>query len=515
MVTGLLLGVDLGTSGARALLVDAKGGVAGRGTAEYPTFHPMPGQSEQDPDAWWEAIARAVREAVGEAGPAHAVDAMAVSGQMHGTVLLGPDRQPLGPAIIWADQRAHEDAARISAAVGEPRMLDMIGGPLAAGFQAATIGWLRRAHPETWEGVRRVLLPKDEVRLRLTGEVATDPSDASGTGLFDQRSRGWSRRILDAVGIDASFLAPVIPSAARAGVLSLGAAEALGLRPGIPVATGAGDTASALLGAGVTAPDSVLLAIGTGGQVAAPMTRMRVDPAGRTHALCTAIEPERGAAWYQLAATLSAGMSLRWLRDAVLAPGEGVDYDDMAGWAARVPPGAGGLLFLPYLVGERTPHMDPLARGAFLGLTAAHGRGHLVRAVLEGVTFALADAHRVLASAGAGEGSLVFAGGGARSPLWRQIVADVFGVRVAVHGGDVPSALGAALLAGEAAEWFDAAEASRSWAGAAETVEPDAERRATYEEIAELWRAAYRNNRAAFVRLAAIDAASATGAAGD
>lgn len=499
--------MDLGTSALKVLLVALDGRILGRASAGYRIDRPGPDRAEQYPEAWWHALEAGVRQALATAqaadpdasDPGSRIAAIGLSGQMHGTVLLGDDLRPLGPAIIWTDQRSARQVESLTAKVGRERLIEIVGGPLATGFQAPTVRWLRDEEPARWADVRMVLTPKDALCLHLTGELATDPSDGSGTGLLDQAARRWSDQILAAVGLEADRLPPLRDASALAGTLRPDAAAALGLPAGIPVATGAGDTPAGLLGAGVIAPDVLFLSLSTGGQLAVPAKASTVDLMGRTHTFCAALAPSAAASgWYRLAATLSAGGALHWLRDAVFALDTPDAYERMVAWAGDVPVGARGLIFLPYLIGERSPHMDPEARGVFLGLTARHGQPELVRAVLEGVTLACFDASRVLAEAGALPDRLVLAGGGARSPLWQRIVADVFGMPVRRLEIGEQAALGACILAGAAVDLLDPAAASRAWARLGRTAQPDAAANARYLELLELFRDAYATNRAAF-----------------
>lgn len=505
----LLLGIDLGTSSVKVLLTTTDGPAAGRGTAEYDILIPGPGRAEQEPEAWWGAVRAAVARALAGSDPRQ-IAAIGLSGQMHGTVLLDEGGLPLARAIIWPDQRSGRQVDVLTGMIGRERLLQIIGGPLATGFMAPTVRWIRDERPELWARVRYAVLPKDYLRLRLTGELASEPSDGSGTALLDERRRDWSDEVLAAVGLTRDHLPPLRESASLAGTLLPPAAADLGLPPGIPVVTGAADTPCGMLGAGVVAPDAFLMTLSTGGQLAVPAAEVRVDPLGRTHTFCSALAPGGASAgWYQMGAILSAGLALRWLRDSILAV-EGPDaYDRMTAWAAEAEPGAGGLVFLPYLVGERTPHMDPLARGVLLGLTSRHGRPEIVRAVLEGITLACLDAHRALGESGVRPSRMVLAGGGARSPLWQQMVADIFGLPVCRLETDEQAAVGAVLLAGAGIGAFDPAETARTWARYGPLVEPDAARHERYGEVGAIFRDAYRHLRDDFPRLHAIDDAAA------
>jgi len=501
--TSSLLGIDLGTSSIKALLATESGQVLGRGSAEYPIHRPRPDWAEQHPDDWWRAAVTAVRQALASVqGIQPSVSALGLSGQMHGTILLDGAGRPLAPAIIWPDQRSQRQVQEITRLIGAGRLIELTGSPVATGFQAATVRWVQQERPELWERTRLVMLPKDYLRYLLTGEICTDPSDGSGALLLDVRRRDWSTPVLAALGIDVAQLPPVRPSNAVAGRLKRESAEALGLPAGIPVVIGAADTACGALGAGIVSAQTLLLTISTGGQVLLPASEVRVDRAGRIHTFCGALAPgPNQAGWYQMAATLSAGMALRWLRDQVFGLTGEAAYAQMTSWAKATHPGAGGLLFLPYLVGERTPHMDPRARGLLLGLTASHGRAELVRAVLEGVALACYDAYGVLAELGASPQRIIMAGGGARSQLWRQIVADVFDLPVQRLQAGEQSALGAVLLAGGGVGLFDPGLAAQAWAVYGPPLEPDGRRHTLYQDLLPLFRSAYRKHREDFRQL--------------
>jgi len=489
-----LLSIDLGTSSVKALLSTSEGSVMASAFAEYPLTQPHPDFAEQSPEAWWRAIGGAVREVIARA-PHATIAAIGLSGQMHGTVLLDDTGQPLTPAIIWPDRRSAAQVQEITALVGAARLYAITGSPLATGFQAATVRWFQQYAPELWQQVKMILLPKDYVRFRLTGVFATDPSDAAGALLLDETRRDWSDELLDLLAIHRDQLPPVRPSATISGYLHEEAARALGLPAGIPVATGAADTACSVLGAGVVENDQLLLTIGTGGQLVQPCETVRVDASGRIHTFCSALEPGAGrAGWYQMGAMLSAGMALRWLRQQLFEEPALIAYDTMMTLAAEQPPGADGLLFLPYLVGERTPYMDPTARGAFYGLTLNHTRGSLIRAVVEGVTLAAANAYGVLRELGAAPQQIVLAGGGARGCFWQQVVADVFGLPVQPLRTVEQSALGACILAGAAVGTQDAAEAARAWVHYGSLVSPDRDHHAFYQERLAAFQALYQRN---------------------
>jgi len=498
-----ILGIDLGTSSVKVLLATEEGQVLGGGSAEYPIQRPRPGWAEQRPGDWWRATVAAVRQALGSVRDTPvSISAIGLSGQMHGTVLLGKAGRLLAPAVIWPDQRSGRQVQEITDLIGAGRLIELTGSPVATGFQAATVRWMQQERPDLWRQVGSILLPKDYLRYRLTGELGTDPSDGSGTLLLDVRGRDWSPEVLEALEIDVAQLPPVRPSAAVAGQLGHQAAEALGLPAGVPVVTGAADTACGAVGVGIVNAQTLLLTISTGGQIVLPASAVQVDRAGRAHTFCSALAPgPNQAGWYQMAAILSAGMALRWLRDQVFCVSGESAYAQMTAWAETTEPGADGLLFLPYLVGERTPHMDPQARALFLGLTASHGRAELVRAVMEGVALACYDAYQVLAGLGARPERIVMAGGGARSQLWQRIVADVFGLPVQWLSVGEQSALGAILLAGGGIGLFDPGSTAQTWATYGPPVEPDAQRHALYQSLLILFRSAYQKHREDFCQL--------------
>ena len=386
-----VLGIDLGTSSVKALVVNRDDGrTVGDASAAYAIDRPEPGAAEQSPETWWRATVEAVRQALLQAGHPP-IDAIGISGQMHGTVALDESLRPLGAAVIWADQRSAEDAASIEGVLGAS-LLERAGSRAAVGFQAATLRCLARTQPDRFEAIRMVLPPKDFLRLTMTGEIATDPSDAAGTLLFDLHTRAWSAELAAAAGIDLACLPPIVPSGAISGHLTPDAAHALGLLPCIPVAGGAADAPAAALGVGVIAPDSLLVTFSSGAQVYTPLASPVIDRTGRTHTFASPLDPATMAGWYGMGATLNAGNAVHWFQSLFSE----TDAARVAEMAESVPPGANGLLFLPYLAGERTPYFDADARGAFIGFNPTHGRPELARAVLEGIGFALLDAWEAL-----------------------------------------------------------------------------------------------------------------------
>jgi xylulokinase len=490
-----LLGIDIGTTGAKVVLCRADDGVVlATGFAPYPLAHPRPGWAEQNPADWWAACGLATRaclaHAAAEGGPGpESVRGIGLSGQMHGAVLLDAAGQVVRPCIIWADQRSGAECEEIHARVGLERLLERTGNPALTGFTAAKVLWVRNHEPEVFAQARLLLLPKDYIRLRMTGVSAIERSDAAGTNLLDLRTGDWAGDILAALELPTSLLPPVCGSTEVCGTLTAEAATHLGLPAGVPVAGGGADNACGATGTGVVEPGLALLSIGTSGVVLAPATEPRVDrsaPVPRIHTFFHAA-PQL---WYLMGVTQAAGLSLRWLRDVL--GGEPLTYDALTAEASEVPAGAGGVLFLPYLQGERAPHLDPEARGAWIGLTAAHRRGHLVRAVLEGVVFSLKDCFTLLAEQGAQLHQLRVTGGGARSALWRQICADVLDRPVATLAADEGPAFGAALIAGTAVKLYSSlAEACQRTVRLGSEVTPVARQVAIYQEQYDLYRAAY------------------------
>jgi xylulokinase len=480
-----VLGIDVSTTATKAVLVDEAGAVRGVGTAEYPTSTPRPGWSEQDPALWWQAAIGAIGAVLERTGIRGAeVEAIGLTGQMHGSVVLDAAHDVLRPAILWNDQRTAAECDLIRVAVGPERLIEITGNDALTGFTAPKLVWIRDHEPEVWSRIAHVLLPKDYVRLRLTGDLAVDKADGAGTLLFDIAARDWSADMLGALHIDPAWMPPTFEGPQLTGTVSEAAAAATGLRPGTPVAAGGGDQAANAVGVGAVDPGLVALSLGTSGVVFAATDRPLIEPRGRVHAFCHAV-PER---WHLMSVMLSAAGSLRWFRDAI-APGEA--FADLVASAAEVPAGSEGLWFLPYLTGERSPHPDPLARGAFIGLTVAHDRRHLARAVLEGVAYGLRDGLDLMTAAGVPRPSQVRAtGGGIASPVWRQVLADVIGVEIATVSTTEGAAFGAALLAMVGAGLRSSvAEAAAALVNASPAAEPGpdaaayAERHATYREL--------------------------------
>lgn len=473
-----LLGIDLGTSSVKVALVDETGQVLATGSREYPIETPQRNRAEQQPEHWWTATVAATRQALVQV-PRAQVAGIGVDGQMHGGVLLGADRQPLGPAIIWADQRSMAEAAELIRLIDKDQFI-AAGTLPAAGFMAATLRWLQQHDPVQLERARTALLPKDYVRLRLTGELATDASDASATALFNIRERQWSPSIIRTLGLPEDIWPPVLDSAQISGLLTTGAAEALGLAAGIPVATGCADQAAAALGNGMIDPGIGSVSVSTGGTVVVPVALPQTDPLLRLHTFCHAPVDR----WYLLGAMLCAGMALRWLRDLHGLSGDPEAYNRLAVLAAEVQPGSDGLIFLPYLVGERTPATAAQAKAAFTGLTLQHGLGHMARAIMEGVAFALRQLVEIMMELNAPATAFYALGGGlTNGSIWRQIVTDVLDRPLRLPARRERAAAGSALLGGIAGGIYgNYTQAAEATAASYTFTAPDPTRAAVYRE---------------------------------
>lgn len=442
-MAGYLLGIDASTTATKALLIDGAGKVIAVAATEYGFDTPQPLWSEQDPALWWFAAVQSIRQLLAETAidPAQIV-AVGLTGQMHGLTLLDEEDTVLRPALLWNDQRTGAQCDAIRARLGKEQLVRITGNDALTGFTAPKILWVRQHEPEIFARAKSFLLPKDYLRLRLTGVHATDRADGSGTLLIDLQTRDWSKTMLDALDLPADFVPKSFEGTEITGAINASAANATGLREGTPVVAGGGDQAAGATGVGAVQEGIVSLALGTSGVVFATVNRPFFEPEGRLHAFCHSI-PGR---WHLMGVMLAAAGSLRWYRD-TLAPGVG--YDNLLAPAAEIAPGSEGLIFLPYLTGERTPHPDPLARGAFVGLTVRHTQPHLTRALLEGVAFGLRDSFELMKGVGLGKTKQIrVSGGGARSPIWRQILADVLGAELVTVNTTEGAAFGAALLAG-------------------------------------------------------------------
>ena len=447
-----VLGIDVGTTGTRAIVVREDGAVVGAATGDHPPISmPQPGWAEQDPEDWWQATQKAVPAALKQAGlTGDDIAAVGLSGQMHGSVLLDQSAKLLRSSLIWCDQRSQPQCDWITERLGRDRLIDLVSNPALTGFTAPKLLWVRDHQPEIFEKTAHLLLPKDYVRLQLTGEFATEVSDASGTLLLDVKRRRWSSEVCSALGIDQKILPKVYESVEVTGTVSQAAAKTLGLKPGTPVVGGGGDQAASAIGNGIVSEGITSITVGTSGVLFAYTDSPRIDPTGRIHTFCHAV-PNK---WHVMGVTQGAGLSLRWFRDQFAAAeieeaarqGREV-YDLIIKQAEKIPEGSQGLLWFPYLMGERTPHLDAAARGAWFGLTAAHTRGHLIRAILEGVAFSLRDSLEIFRELKIPLTEVRLSGGGSRNALWRQLQADIYGQTLVTLNTSEGSAYGAALLA--------------------------------------------------------------------
>lgn len=484
-MAGYVIGIDSSTTATKAVLIAADGTVVGVGVSEYGYDTPHPLWSEQDPHLWWDATVAAIRSVLASTGvDGGDVAAVGLTGQMHGSVLLDAAGDVLRPALLWNDQRTGAECDQIRRALGD-RLVPLTGNDALTGFTAPKLVWVRDHEPDVWARVAHVLLPKDYVRYRLTGDFATDVADGAGTLLFDVAARTWSPVVLEALGIDPAWMPSTHEGPDVTGVISGEAAAATGLGQGTPVIAGGGDQAANAVGVGAVGPGVMALSLGTSGVVFAATESPVIEPHGRVHSFCHSV-PGR---WHLMGVMLSAAGSLRWFRDA-LAPG--VDFDELVPATADIPAGSEGLLFLPYLTGERTPHPDPLARGAFVGLTVRHDRRHLTRAVLEGVAFGLKDGLDLMVAAGMPAPDQIRAsGGGLKSPVWTQILADVLAAEIATVNTTEGAAYGAGLLAMVGAGWHPTVEEA---VAATVTVKPVAAPGVdapAYEQAHQLYRGLY------------------------
>jgi xylulokinase len=486
-MTPLFLGIDVSTTGSKALLINDQGQVVATAVHEHTISTPKPLWSEQNPLEWWEASVKSIRQVLTQAGAkGEDVKAVGLTGQMHGLVMLDKAGTILRPAILWNDQRTAEECEEMTNLLGFENLLAISGNKALTGFTAPKILWVRKHEPDVYAKTSHILLPKDYIRYQLTGEYAVDKADGAGMLLFDLKKRAWSAEILNALQIPESWLPESFEGPEITGVITPGAAEITGLKAGTPVVGGGGDQAAQAVGVGAITPGIVALTLGTSGVVFASTPSPLIEPRGLLHAFCHSV-PET---WHFMGVMLSAAGSLRWYRD-TLAPG--MNYDDLLAPAVDIPAGCEGLLFLPYLTGERTPHPDPLARGAFIGLTVRHTRAHMTRAVLEGVSFGLRDSMELIKKAGLGQISQVrVSGGGAKSPLWRQMLSDVLDSELVTVNTTEGAAFGAALLAGVGAgAWKSVAESCNATVRTLASTSPNPVQVSIYDEYYQQYTALY------------------------
>ncbi|MDR2528900.1 MAG: xylulokinase [Synergistaceae bacterium] len=494
----LLLGIDIGTSSVKAVLIDREGAVLSLSRQEYSFDIPRKGWAEQDPEVWWQAVRHTVREVVRKTNPRPSrIDGIGFSGQMHGLTPLSSDGKPLRKAIIWCDQRSIAQVEKIRGVFGTEKLGTITRNPIATGFQLASLLWMKENEPHIYDKISHVLLPKDYVRYRMTGRLSTDITDASSTLALDVRHGCWAREVLDRLELNAGFYPPIFMPDEEAGVVTPEAAQATGLEAGIRVFQGGADQVMQAIGNGIIAPGQVSVTIGTGAQIFSPIASPFYDKALRSHTFNNFC---RGS-WYFMGATLGGGLSLKWLRDNIFP--KGTSYQDMNNLAEKIPPGSEGLVFLPYLAGERTPHMDPYARGMFFGLQLNHTAGHLVRAVMEGVVFSLKDCLAVFYEMGQECQRVIASGGGAQSALWLQIQADVLQRPVYTSRMTEQASVGAAISAGVGAgvyaDYVEACSAVIRWNDRPHL--PIRQNADAYEEYYRLFRDLYATNKESMRRL--------------
>ena len=501
------LGVDIGTSGTKTLLIDADGTILAEATEAYPLSHPKPLWSEQDPESWWKATVNTIKAVVKKAKvKASDVKAIGLSGQMHGSVFLDKNDKVIRPALLWNDQRTSAECEEIEQlAGGRKKLIKMVANPAMTGFTAPKILWLRNNEPKNFARTKKILLPKDDVRRRLTGDYATDVSDASGTLLLDVTKRDWSKPLLKKLDLDPSLLPTCFESEAVTGTLTAAAAKQLGLTTDCMVVGGAGDCAANGIGTGVVKKGVLSTSIGTSGIMFVHSDEVQVDPDGRMHTFCHAVRDK----WHMMGVTLTAGGALNWFVDTLCQEldkiSRGKVYEVLNREAAAVPPGCEGLMFLPYMAGERTPHADPDARGCFVGLTLKHTRGHMARAIMEGVTFAMRDSLEIIQNLDVPVRQVRVSGGGSKSALWRQIQADVFGKPAVTINAEQGPAFGVALLAAVGAgEYKNVTQACNATIKETSKTPVIAKNRKRYDEVFPVFQQLYRSLSKDFKTISAL-----------
>ena len=504
-----LIGIDIGTSATKTVLFDENCRVIASASREYPLYQPQNGWAEQKPEDWRDAVTATLQAVVKKAAvPAEAIKGIGLSGQMHGLVMLDEKNEVIRPSIIWCDQRTAKECEEITEKIGAARLIEITANPALTGFTASKILWVRHHEPENYRRCRHILLPKDYVRFCMTGVFATEVSDASGMQLLDVPGRCWSDEVLEKLDIDKALLAKVYESPEVTGTLTPEFAARTGLSPETVVVGGAGDNAAAAVGTGIVEDGRAFTTIGTSGVVFAHTGSPRIDPKGRVHTFCCAVP----GCWHVMGVTLAAGLSLKWFKEnfagdyTARAAAEGADvYDLMGRAAAEVSLGSNRLLYLPYLMGERTPHLDPDCRGVFFGLSAIHTKPDLIRAVMEGVAYSLKDCNDILVEMGVHVQEMMACGGGGKSPLWRQMLADMYGCRVRTIKAQEGPALGVAILAGVGAGIFpDVVTACRKFIALDKTCEPDAAHGAYYQKGHALYRELYQKLQGSYQELAKL-----------
>ncbi|NMA95135.1 MAG: xylulokinase [Clostridiales bacterium] len=505
-----LLGIDVGTSAAKTVLFDTRGNTIASATVEYPMYQPRIGWAEQDPEDWWNAVVATIQAVIDKGNiNSNQIKGIGLTGQMHGMVLLDKDLNVLRPAIIWCDQRTQSECDEMTSLIGRERLIEITANPALTGFTASKVMWVKKNQPHIFDRTHKILLPKDYIRLKLTGECATEVSDASGTQFLDVPNRKWSEEILKKLEIPMEWMPEVFESPVVSGKVSQGAAQLTGLKIDTPVVGGGGDQAAGAVGNGIVKPGLISSTIGTSGVVFAHMDSVSIDPKGRVHTFCHAIP----GAWHVMGVTQGAGLSLQWMRDNFggmerdLASFLDINpYDLMNQEAENAKPGCQGLIYLPYLMGERTPHLDPNARGVFFGLTAKHDRTHMLRSVMEGVTYSLKDCLEILKEMGVLTHEIRASGGGARSKLWRQMQADIFKVPIYTINSSEGPAFGAALLAGVGAKIYESVnEACSATIKTVDKLSPIEANIDIYSKYYEIYKGLYHDLKDRFIEVSELD----------
>ncbi len=493
-----VIGIDIGTSGTKTLLVSQAGKIVASASAEYPLYQPQNGWAEQDPNHWWQATCTTIQSVLVQSGiMPEEIEGIGLSGQMHGLVMLDVNGEVIRHAILWCDQRTAQECADINGLVGEQRHVEIAANPPLTGFTSPKILWVRKHEPEHYAKCHKILLPKDYIRYKLTGEFATEVSDASGMGLLDVKGRCWSEEILEKLDININLLGKMHESVEITGRVTQQASQQTGLAEGTLVAGGAGDNAAAAVGTGIVKDGRAFTTIGTSGVVYAHTSTPVIESKGRIHTFCSAVPGE----WHVMGVTQGAGLSLRWLRDTVCteeaaeANMQGTDpYDVMAKEAETAPIGAESLVFLPYLMGERTPHLNPNARGVFFGLSPVHHRSHMIRSVMEGVSYSLMDCLALLKEMDIVCNDMTICGGGGRSAFWCQMLADIFGSPVKTLQSAEGPALGVAILAGVGAGWFQTVEEGcQQFLATKKSYEPQNENKPAYDKYYDIYKNLYKD----------------------
>ena len=504
-----MIGIDIGTQATKTVLFDDVGHVISSAREEYPLYQPKNGWAEQEPKDWSRAVLHTLKQVVdqGRADSSN-IKGIGLSGQMHGLVMLDEKGEVIRPSIIWCDQRTAAETEDMNRLVGRKRLIEITANPALTGWTAAKILWVKKNEPENYARCRHILLPKDYIRYLLTGDFATDVSDASGMQLLDVPGRCWSDEVTDRLGVDRSLLPRVYESCEITGYITREAAEYTGLSEDTAVVGGAGDNAAAAVGPGIVKDGTAFTTIGTSGVVYAHSSRLAIDPGGRVHTCCSAVP----GAWHVMGVTQGAGLSLQWFKDTLCqdygqaAKEQGRDvYDLINEDTAMGPPGSNKLIYLPYLMGERTPHLDPDCRGVFFGLSAIHTKADMLRAVMEGVAFSLKDCNDILRDMGIAVDTMMACGGGGKSPVWRQMLADMYGCRVETAEQTEGPAFGAAILAGVGTGIYQSVEyACDRLISGNQTSRPVEEHRVKYQQLHEIYKEIYINLKQTFKKLAAL-----------